>query len=100
MDEFWTAIDEQISALQAAESATDVIAILNQDVSQTYGEIAADGFFAGSGGDQSVSAALEAAGWSYLWSVAGYHWAMKAPDGSLITYVEGDVYIGNRRPLR
>lgn len=37
-------------------------------------------------------------GWTYVWIEADYYWAMQAPDGSVITYVEGDVYRGNQRP--
>jgi hypothetical protein len=59
----------------------------------------ADGFFAGSGGDESVLGALLSAGWAVAWAEASYHYAVTASDGSAITYVEGDIYRGNRRSL-
>lgn len=91
-DAFWDEIDRQIEALRSAKSADDVIRILSPGES-------GDAFFGGSGGDASVSEALLDAGWSYNWSQAGYYWSMRAPDGSSITYIEGDIYKGNRKPL-
>lgn len=97
-DEFWTKVKAQLSEARSAESADDVIRIFSPE-RNPYGhaKVAGDGFFAGSGGDHTLDEALEEAGWSWVWSKAGYYWAMRAPDGSMITYVEGDIYRGNRR---
>ena len=96
MDAFWAAIDAQLELLKAAKSADDVITILGgKQVDVATG----DAFFAGSGGDGSIAGALTGAGWSVVWMEADYHWCMRAPDGSEITYVEGDIYRGNQRPL-
>lgn len=98
LDAFWAAIDAQLEALKGAKTAADVIRILggrHPDASN------ADAFFAGSGGDGSVYESLAEAGWSNVWFEAGYYWVMRAPDGTAITYVEGDVFVGNqvaRRP--
>lgn len=97
MDPFWAAIDSQLDALKKAGSADDVIRVLTVDGYQPGA--GADAFFAGSGGDESVEAALAEAGWLHAWREAYYHWAMRAPDGSVITYIEGDIYRGNRPPL-
>lgn len=102
-DPFWSAITDQLKELESAKSADDVIRILSPE-RNPYGtgrdlmDGAAQGFFAGSGGDNTVDEALDTAGWRYLWSRANYWWAMKAPDGSVVTYCEGDIYRGDRRP--
>jgi hypothetical protein len=87
MDKFWAAIEAQCTELRTAKTADEVIAILDPPSS-------GDAFFAGGGGDTSVSECLDEAGWEMIWRNASYHWAMRAPDGSAITYVEGDVYKG------
>lgn len=96
---FWAAIDAQLRQCQQARSANDVLRILDtagnphDDPSIT----GAPAFFAGGGGGASLLAALESAGWSLIWAEASYHYAVRAPDGSAITYVEGDVYPGSER---
>lgn len=93
LDSFWSIISDQLEALRTATSADDVMSVLSVD--GRAGEV---GFFGGSGGDEQVCEALLDAGWSYVWAEADYYWAIKAPDGSVITYVEGDVYRANQRP--
>ncbi|MEV5677444.1 hypothetical protein [Streptomyces sp. NPDC052179] len=83
-------IDAQLKELRSAKSADDVIRILG-------GSGSGDAHFAGSGGDGTVRASLFAAGWDLRWEEAHYFWVMKAPDGSMITYVEGDIYRGDKR---
>lgn len=99
MDNFWVVVNEQLKELESAKTADDVIRILAHE-RNPYGfdssASGADAFFAGSG--DTVEESLEEAGWRYLWVEANYHYAMRAPDGkSEITYVEGDIYRGNRR---
>jgi hypothetical protein len=99
-DKFWDTIREQIAELKSARSADDVGRILSHERNPYGHETHAGGtigFFAGSGGDDTVDDALDEAGWSYVWSKASYWWCMEAPDGSMITYVEGDIYPGDRR---
>lgn len=96
---FWAHIREQLAELRTARTSDDVIRILAPE-RNPYGNtemIAGDGFFAGSGGDETVSDALGDAGWVTVWANAAYWYAMRAPDGSVITYCEGDVYRGDRR---
>lgn len=88
MDGFWGHIDAQLAKLRTAGTADDVIRLLDPPSS-------GDAFFAGSGGDDSLMEALEAAGWVVTWAEASYYYVMKAPNGDLITYVEGDVYRGD-----
>lgn len=99
-DRFWTVIAEQHKELESARCANDVIRILSHD-RNPYGPhwdgAAGDGFFAGSGGDKTVSEALRTAGWTTVWEESSIYYTMRAPDGSRITYCEGDIYRGDRR---
>ena len=90
MNDFWAHIDSQISQLRTAKTADEVLAICPPT---TVADGA--GFFAGSGGDATVLDALREAGWTVVDWRATYYWCAQAPDGSLITYVEGDLYQGN-----
>lgn len=93
MDDFWKAVDAALADLTAAKTADDVITTLNNYSTPSSG----DAFFAGGGGNGDVADSLRTAGWVTIWRDAWYFWAMQAPDGSAITYVEGDVYKGNSR---
>lgn len=96
-DPFWVTIKEQLTELESAKSADDVIRILSHERNpypDKDGMSSADGFFAGSGGDNTVWDALDEAGWEQSWSESGIYYTMRAPDGSEITYCEGDIYRG------
>jgi hypothetical protein len=101
MDPFWTAIREQLKELETAKSADDVLRILahenNPDQTYPRANRPDEGFFAGSGGDGTVRDALFEAGWWAVWAKSSIYYVMKAPDGSVITYIEGDIYRGDRR---
>lgn len=90
MDAFWAVIEKQLKELCTATSADDVLRILPRSDGAS-----GDGFFAGSGGDGSVSDSLHTAGWELVWREAHYYWVMVAPNGDLITYIEGDIYRGD-----
>lgn len=92
---FWAVIERQLKELAGARSADDVIRILASERNPYGGTTVADGFFAGGGGDESVYEVLIETGWKVVWFEADYHYCLKAPDGSMITYVEGDIYRGN-----
>lgn len=95
---FWDTIKDQWNELTTAKSADDVMRILSP-ARNPYGDssmASGEGFFAGSGGDDQVYDALRQAGWKVVEAEADYYWCMKAPNGDLITYIEGDVYRGNR----
>jgi len=101
LDNFWAAVEAQLEELKSAKSADDVLRILSNE-RNPYGDptmSSGDGFFAGGGGDETPYGSLMQAGWAVLWMEAGYYYALRAPDGSMITYIEGDIYRGNRRPL-
>jgi hypothetical protein len=100
---FWGEIAQQYDALQHVRTVDEVFGILNDGerfpLVHAYSQGSANGstiaFFAGSGGDDSLAAALRAAGWRAVWAVAPYWWAKVPPDGGEgLTYIEGDVYRG------
>lgn len=102
MDTFWTAIQAQLTELASAANADDVLRILsddrNPDPNASWMRSGnAQGFFAGSGGDDTVWEALREAGWRIIWSEASYFYVAEAPDGSTVTYIEGDIYRGDHR---
>lgn len=90
LDTFWAAIAEQLQELRTAKNADDVLSTL------ANGHGPDRGFFAGSGGDETVSDALHTAGWELVWAESSIYYTMRAPDGSMITYIEGDIYRGDR----
>lgn len=100
--DFWTVIGAQLAELRTAGTAGDVLRILapaNDPYHTCLGDnphAAAPAFFAGGGGDDSVMGALRAAGWRVTWAEASYYYSMRAPDGSGITYIEGDIYPGEK----
>jgi len=82
--------------MKELRSAADVLRIFSHG-NDPYGDghnTGVPAFFAGSGGDGSLRDALYDAGWSLNWGRAAYWWSMRAPDGSSVTYVEGDIYEG------
>lgn len=97
-NEFWQVIKDQCKELESAKNEEDVLRILSKERNPYHHDtIAGDGFFAGGGGDESVEDSLDTAGWTHVWRDAWYYWAMRAPDGSIITYVEGDIYKGDQK---
>lgn len=90
LDTFWAVIAEQLQELRSAKNADDVLRILASE-GRT-----APGFFGGSGGDETVSAALHTAGWTTAWAQSSIYYTMRAPDRSMITYIEGDIFPGDR----
>ncbi|MEU3862823.1 hypothetical protein AB0F03_36955 [Streptomyces sp. NPDC028722] len=90
LDIFWAVIAEQLKELRTAKTADDVLRTLATDQGPNRG------FFAGSGGDETVSDALHTAGWELVWAESSIYYTMRAPDGSMITYIEGDIHRGDR----
>lgn len=93
-DDFWAEVKAQYVELMEAQSAADVTRILSHE-RNPYGANASsqgDGFYAGSGGEHSVLDALYKAGWTVKWMQAAYYYAMTAPNGDIVTYIEGDIY--------
>lgn len=98
MTGFWEVVDAQLAELRTAKTQDDVIRILaNERDPYGNGGGGSHAFFAGGGGDDGVMEALGEAGWKIVWANADYHFAMRAPDGTCITYTEGDIYRGDGR---
>lgn len=97
LDGFWEAIDSQLAEATKAKSAADVMRIFRTEANP-YGDPGitnAKAFFGGSGGDATLYGALMKAGWTWV-KGDDIFWVMKAPNGDLITYVEGDIYEGDQ----
>ena len=97
---YWGGIKDGLAQIAAEKPQTfdGVKAILDFmpcDAADRDG-VAGDAFFGGSGGDYNLRDALADAGWRLVWSEASYWWAMRSTTGEVLTYVEGDVYRGDR----
>jgi hypothetical protein len=97
LDGFWAAIDAQLEQMRTARTPADVVRILGSDPNLQDGR--AQAFFAGGGGDSTpIDPLTEHAGWTVAWYNARYHYALKAPEGGYIEYVEGDIYASDTLP--
>lgn len=95
LDRFWEIIDRQLERLRTARTPADVVRILGGKADMASG----DTFFAGGGGDSTPIDPLTGhAGWTVAWYNAPYHYALKAPEGGFIEYVEGDIYVHDTLP--
>lgn len=92
MSSFREINDAQLAQLATATTVEEVLAICGPVAGVSVG----DGFWIGDGDE--MMGALYDAGWKNVDVRASYHWCLKAPDGSLLTYVEGDLYRGNNMP--
>lgn len=91
-DQFWADVRTALDAAVKARTADELIAAVKLGPDQDAG--AGDAFFGGSGGDNQLCEALEE---GYHWDIryieSDYHWEATAKsDGSVIEYIEGDVY--------
>jgi hypothetical protein len=93
-DPFWVNVDACLDSLATARTSDAVISILSNHFPERS---AGDAFFGGSGGDRQLWDSLKLAGWTKVWAEASYHYVAKSSAGELITYIEGDVYRGDRR---
>lgn len=91
-DAFWANIARQHEALRSARTVDEVLAICPR----IPGTSAGDGFFEGGGGALSMWWALFDAGWRNAYSSVRSYWVMRAPNGDLLTYIEGDLYRGDK----
>lgn len=94
MSSYWDVIEAQLARVKEAKSAETVLTVCAHEPGLSAG----NGFWGGDGDD--LLGALYDAGWKSVDVRASYHWCLQAPDGSLLTYVEGDLYRGNSMPRR
>ena len=93
---FWEEIEAQLALVRQARTVNDVIAALGG----SEGASAGDAFFGGSGGDETLFGALIDAGWRVRSIESDYYFVATSPGGEALTYIEGDVYRGNRTSSR
>lgn len=90
-DGFWDEIRRVLGAVKNACTADELIAAVATGPRQDSGS--GDALFAGSGGDDQLVDALDRANWKVHRVEGDYHWqALSKVDGSMIEYIEGDVY--------
>lgn len=94
LDDFWTTYDQCLDEVAAGVDAEQLIDICTR----YYGKSAGDAFFP-NGGDRDLAGTLMETGWSFIWSRADYYFAARDKGGNAITFVEGDIYRGNQRPI-
>lgn len=93
-DPFWQGIDAQLDRIISEKPQT--FKALNEIIPGAPSLSAAPAFFAGSGGDRTVMSALGRAGWKLGSMEASYYYTMVSPTGEKITYIEGDIYPGDK----
>jgi hypothetical protein len=86
--------EAQLAQLATMTTVEEVLALCAPVAGVSVG----DGFWIGDGDE--LLGALYDAGWRSVDYRAPYHWCLKAPDGSLLTYVEGDLYRSNSMPRK
>lgn len=99
MADIWDLVNAQLTELKDAKTADDVMRILSPERNGQWHAGSGEGFFAGSGGDDTVRDALYDAGWFTVVFIAPYYYAMRAQNGDMITYCEGDISRGNLIPV-
>lgn len=92
-ESFWVRVDKCLDSIEDEYSADGVIAVLNNYFDKSSGAA----FFGGSGGDRQLWESLAKAGWKKIWSEEHYYYVVESSAGELLTYMEGDVYRGDRR---
>lgn len=93
-DPFWENVEACLDSIETARTSDAVISVLNKHFPEGA---SGDAFFGGSGGDRQLWDSLAVAGWTKVWAEASYYYVATNPAGELITYIEGDVYRGDRR---
>ena len=91
-DQFWVDVRTALDAAEKARTADELIAAVKLGPDQDAGS--GDAFFAGSGGDDQLSSALENSDhWDVVPIEGDYRWvATSKVDGSVVEYIEGDLY--------
>lgn len=95
---FWESVESSLDEIAKATDIDQVVDVLNRYFAEDWSHsCAGDAFFPGSGGDRQLKEALQTAGWTIVWAEAPYYYVARARSGQLLTYIEGDVYRGDRR---
>jgi len=96
--QFWEKVGNSLDDIAKATTVDEVIEILNRYFAEDWAASTdGDALFPGSGGDRQLNGALRAAGFNVIWAEACYFYVAEDRYGKLLTYIEGDVYRGDRR---
>ncbi len=88
---FWNTISDQLTTIRNTQPTT--VAQVTEILGGSAAASAGDAFFAGSGGDDQLSEALDDAGWKIRGIEFPYYYTATHPaTGETLTYIEGDVY--------
>jgi hypothetical protein len=94
LDDYWTNYEACLDQVARGVTADGLIRTCNEHFDKSV----ADAFFPG-GGDRDMLGTLMESGWSTVWVRADYYFAARDREGTVITYVEGDIYWGNQKPI-
>jgi len=97
--EFWESVGRSLDEIAKVSTVEEVIEVLNRYFAQDWSHATSGtAFFPGSGGDRQLTEGLRAAGFTVVWAEASYYYVARDRQGAYLTYMEGDVYRGDRRP--
>jgi len=95
LDDFWANVEAALQRCAEATTVAEVVEILNEHFEPSSGVA----FFGGSGGDNQLLDALhwdnDASPWRLVRYDATYYWCIEDPNGDQLTYIEGDIDLGN-----
>lgn len=96
-NDYFDRIDSANAAINAATTVDEIIAICDKHFPA---EIAAgadgDSFYPG-GADEDLFSSLNLDTWTFPWIRSEFFFSIQDPQGNIMTYIEGDLYRGNRR---
>jgi len=106
---FWEAVADCGRRIRKTRTVDEAITALQEcfpnpnfpnhpdNAAEPYADPGADAFFPGGGGDDGFYDMLDDAGWKIVWADADYFFVAHDHHGQPLTYIEGDVYRGDRR---
>ena len=95
---FWHSVENSLDEIEKASTVDQVLDVLDRYFAEDWSHsTAGDTFFPGSGGDRQLREALLSAGWAIVWAEAEFYYVARDRTGQLLTYIEGDVFRGDRR---
>lgn len=100
IDTYWNqlATEREVLAQRKPSTSAEVVAILKEHDPMSV-ELTEDAFYSGANDGGSLAEDLEPAGWGYAWSESDCYYVLRHEGtGDSLTYIEGDVYAGDRRP--
>lgn len=90
-DPFWGTVAQFLNTVRVATDAASVVATARTMFKDDQPANSRQAFFPGSGGNEQLSEALSDAGWTFTFIEGGYYYTATAPNGSALTYIEGDI---------